>query len=150
MTVTNIETASAPVRRQASDHWRLNHVVLDSVFAARDTLNLQEILALNVYRDAGFAKLPQYRVIALEAYLAGALDTMARLTGVALPAISMARPKTVPPKTAKKRKNKSVKPPVMYPSHGIVTPMPSWVKQTGTIMHSPTILPPADLMGAAE
>lgn len=131
-----LATASKTVQRQASYHWELNHVVLDLVFSARDTLHMQEMLGDKLYSDPGFQKLPLYRQLAIDSYLAGVLDGLARTTlgAVARPD----RPKSVPPKKGK-NKQKSV-PPKLYPSNGSVYPIPQYINPgPQAYLHAPPV-----------
>lgn len=145
MTVDNnhLETASPLVRRQAALHWELNHVVLDTVFKARDSLQLTHLLSEQVYSRAQFAKLPKFRQIALDSYLAGVLDGLARATGAAMSASE--RPKTVPPKRGKNKKRGAGKsapsePPKLYPSAGVQYPIPVWINPgPQAYLHAPAV-----------
>lgn len=136
------DNASPATKRAAKHEWELSHVVLQTVFLARDTAQLQQLLQRDVYGHAHFQKLPKYRQIALDAYFRGVCDAVARVAGIVAP-LSAERPKTVPP--PRKNRPKKTVPPTkertpasMYPTPNAPTsPLPDWAR--------PTIIPPPTL-----
>lgn len=147
------DTASPATKRAAKHEWELSHIVLQTVFLARDTAQLQQLLQRDVYEHKYFAKLPKYRQIALDAYFRGVCDAVARVAGIVAP-LSTERPKTVPP--PRKNKPRKTVPPVsktpMYPTPNAPTaPLPDWARPTmipPPTLHSP-FPPAADLHARA-
>lgn len=139
-----LKVASPAIRRQAAHEWALDHVVLDSVFAAKETLHLKALLEQNVYADPRYLRLPKYRQVALEAYFRGVVDAVSRVAGVSAPLIAASRPKTAPPKKGKNKTKTTMVPPPLYPSQGKQTPIPGWTTELpppNVMIHAPTPFP---------
>jgi hypothetical protein len=140
----NDDSVSPATKRAAAHQWELSHVVLNTVFMARDTSQLRQLLDTQVFQHKYYNRLPKYRQIALEAYFQGAVDAISRQSGLSVP-LQAERPKSIPP--ARKNRPKATKkpqqqvskaPPPLYPSPMAPTsPLPDWAR--------PTIIPPPTL-----
>lgn len=138
---------SPATRRAAAHEWELSHVVLNTVFMARDTQQLRQLLEAQVYAHKYYDKLPKYRQLALEAYFRGVCDAVARFAGATVPLVAE-KPKSIPPVRKNKPRAKRVSKtpaaqhvPVMYPTNPPTSPLPGWI--TPTIIPPPTVHQPA-------
>lgn len=135
-----IDQGSPATKRAAKHEWELSHVVLQTVFMARDTAQLSQLLTANIYEHKHYDKLPRYRQLSLEAYFRGLCDAIAHMAG-GTAMLGQERPKTVPPPRKNKPRAKvktPSKPPQLFPTPTAVqTPLPDWAR--------PTIVPPPTL-----
>lgn len=97
MIVGQVNTACPKVKRQARYQAELSGEVINTIFAATSPGELTANMAVRVFNNEKFDRLPKYRQVAMEAYAQGALDAMARLAGQHA---AHARPATQPPKAA--------------------------------------------------
>lgn len=97
MIVGQVNLACPKVKRQARYQAELSGEVIDTIFASTSPGELTANMAVRVFNNEKFDRLPKYRQVAMEAYAQGALDAMARLAGSHA---AHARPSTPPP-TAK-------------------------------------------------
>lgn len=85
--VTNTDDlakASPKTKRTVRYQHELCHAALDCVFQANNTREFRMLVEASVVHDKRFEMLPAYRQVALDAYIQGALDAMAKLNGLPL------------------------------------------------------------------
>lgn len=80
---TDFAKASPKTRRRVRYEFELEHEALDCVFAAARTSEFKLLMEGRVYSDPRWDQLPDYRKVAVEAYVRGALDFAARTLGKA-------------------------------------------------------------------
>lgn len=79
---TDIATASPKTKRAVRYEFELEHEALDCVFSANNTKEFRLLIEARVLSDCRFDRLPAYRQVAVDAYVRGALDAMARIHGL--------------------------------------------------------------------
>lgn len=104
---TDIATASPKTKRAVRYEFELEHEALECVFAANNTKEFRLMMEARVLADARFDRLPAYRQVAVDAYVRGALDAMARLHGLPVsqaPASVQPQPRmpSAPPRASKR------------------------------------------------
>lgn len=77
-----LKKASAKTIRRARYEIELEReALLDCVFAANNTREFRLLMEAKVFADARFDQLPQYRKVALDAYVRGAVDALSHRLG---------------------------------------------------------------------
>jgi hypothetical protein len=79
-----LATASPKTKRSVRYEFELEHTALDCVFAATNTRDFKLQIEARVIADARFERLPAYRQVAVDSYVRGALDALARMHGLAV------------------------------------------------------------------
>jgi hypothetical protein len=87
MTMVNKDTlqkASPKTKRAVRYEFELEHVALECIFAANNTREFRLLMEAQVTSDHRFDMLPEYRRVAVWAYVRGCLDARAHAAGLPL------------------------------------------------------------------